>query len=175
MYSSLYIATFESFKDYIIDTVKMFYNNGIADGKFTFSQDYKLNVVNKDKSIQTATLLWLKDLNAINQQDIEIYNNLKQYRNKLAHELMTLLFEGLPIELPEKFSQLIQLRIKIEKWWILNIEIPTNPDFDLSPEIKEEDIMTSSEIFNKIILDMLSNDEKKASYYQYEFRKKFNK
>jgi len=45
---------------------------------------------------------------------------------------MDLLFEGLPEELPEKFLQLIILRVKIEKWWVFNIEIPTHPDFDVN-------------------------------------------
>jgi len=42
----------------------------------------------------------------------------------------------------------------------MNIEIPTNPDFDSSIEIKEDDITTSSQIFNQLIFDMLSGDEK---------------
>jgi len=88
---------------------------------------------------------------------------------------MTLLFECLPEELPEKFINLIQLKIKIEKWWLLNIEIPSDSDFDSIPEIKEEDILTSSQIFNQIIFDMLSGDEKKATYYYNEFKKQFNK
>jgi hypothetical protein len=173
MFSSLYIASFEAFKDYVVDTVKFFFNTGFADGEYTFSEKYNTKVKTKDKSILKATLLWLKELDAINDTDIENYDILMQYRNKLSHELMTLLFKGLPEELPEKFSQLIQLRIKIEKWWIMNIEIPTNPDFDSSPEIKEEDIMTSSQIFNQLVFDMLSGDEKKASYYQNEFKKRF--
>lgn len=53
---------------------------------------------------------------------------------------MDLLFEGLPEELPEKFLQLIILRVKIEKWWVFNIEIPTNPDFDAQEEISEENM-----------------------------------
>ncbi|MBI2271139.1 MAG: hypothetical protein HYU69_12405 [Bacteroidetes bacterium] len=65
------------------------------------------------------------------------------------------------------------MRVKIEKWWILNIDIPTNPDFDSSPEIKEDEIMTSSQIWNQIIFDMLSGDEKKASFYKKEFLKTF--
>lgn len=53
---------------------------------------------------------------------------------------MDLLFEELPEELPEKFLQLIILRVKIEKWWVFNIEIPTHPDFDAQEEISEENM-----------------------------------
>jgi hypothetical protein len=174
MFSSLYIASFEAFKDYVVNEVKFFFNTGFLEGEFTFSEEYSTKVIALDKSILKATLLWFKDLEAIDETDIEIYDDLRQYRNKLSHELMTLLYEGLPKELPEKFAQLISLRVKIEKWWIMNIEIPTNPDFDGSPAIKEEDVMTSSQIFNQLIFDMLSGDEKRASFYQNEFKERFN-
>jgi hypothetical protein len=175
MFSSLFIASFEAFKDYVVEEVKFFFNSGFSDGEITFSEDYNTKVKALDKSLLKATLLWLKDLDAIDDNDIQTYNELRQYRNKLSHELMTLLFEGLPKELPEKFAQLITLRVKIEKWWIMNIEIPTNPDFDATTEVKEEDIMTSSQMFNQLIFDVLSGDEKRASYYQNEFKQRFEK
>lgn len=170
IFSSLYIATYESFKDYITEEVKFFFNTGFSDGKYIFSESYNSDVLSKDKSITKATLLWLKEMGAIENEDIVIFSELIKYRNKLAHELMALLFEGLPKELPEKFLELIKLRVKIEKWWILNIEIPTNPDFDAHSEILDKDIVTSSQAFNQIILDMLSGDDKKASFYLNELK-----
>jgi len=175
MFSSLYIASFEAFKDYVVEEVKFFFHMGFVDGEFTFSDEYNTKVLALNKSVLKATLIWLKGLDAIDEKDIDTYNELRQYRNKLSHELMTLLFEGLPQELPEKFAQLIALRVKIEKWWIMNIEIPTNPDSDASTEVKEEDIMTSSQIFNQLIFDMLSGDEKRSSFYQNEFKARFKK
>ena len=171
IFSSLYIATFESFKDYVVEEVKFFFNTGFSDGEYTFSKEYNSKVLSKDKSVLKATLYWLKNFGAIEDRDIEIFNELRKYRNKLSHELMGLLFEGLPEELPEKFIQLIKLRVKIEKWWILNIEIPTNPDFNAQTEISENDIITSSQMFNQIILNMLSEDEKKANFYINELKK----
>lgn len=174
MFSSLYIATFESFKDYVIDEVKFFFHVGFSEGKDSFDPRYIESVKSKDtKYIDNASLLWLIEIEAISTEDFELYKELRQYRNKLSHELMTLLFEGLPEQLPEKFHQLIQLRTKIEKWWILNIEIPTSYDFASDKEITENDIFTSSQMFNQLIFDMLSGDEKKATYYRDEFIKKF--
>lgn len=170
IFSALYIATFESFKDYIVDEVKFFFNSGFTNGEFTFSERYKTEVLSKDKSIIKAIFLFLKDFGIIDENDIDIFNELRKYRNKLSHELMDLLFEGLPEELPEKFIQLIKLRVKIEKWWILNIEIPTS--LDPNNDILEKDIYTSSQIFNQIILDMLSGDEKRANFYMNELKKK---
>lgn len=173
MFSSLYIATFEAFKDYVVDEVKLFYNNGIEDGEYIFSEKYNLNVIKLDKSILKASLLWLRNLTVIDDNDIETFDELRQYRNKLSHELMTLLFEDLLKELPQKFVKLRTLRVKIEKWYIMNIEIPTNPYFEGKSEINEENIITSSQVFNQLFSDILSGDEKKASYYQNELKKKF--
>ena len=114
MFSSLYIASFEALKDYVVEEVKFFFNTGFSDGEFTFSDDYNIKVKAKDKSILKATLLWLKDSGAIDDNDIETFDKLRQYRNKLSHELTSLLFEGLPKELPEKFVQLIELRVKLK-------------------------------------------------------------
>jgi hypothetical protein len=175
MFSSLYIASFEAFKDYVLDEVKFFFHVGFTKGQDIFDPKYESSVKSKAKSPVKETLIWLKEMEGIDEKDIVLYEELRKYRNKLSHELMTLLFNGLPVEFPEKFSQLIQLRIKIEKWWILNIEIPTNPDFYSTQKIREEDIVTSSQIFNQLIFDMLSGDEKKASYYQNEFKMRFNK
>lgn len=173
IFSSLYIATYESFKGYVMEEVKFFFNNGFDNGKYIFSDSYNSDVLSKDKSAVKATLLWLKEHGAIEDRDIEIFDELRKYRNKLAHELMGLLFEGLPEELPDKFIELIKLRVKIEKWWILNIEIPTNPNFDADIDISDKDITTSSQIFNQLILDMLSEDENKAFFYQKEMKKNF--
>lgn len=175
MLSSLYIASFESFKDYVIQEVKFFFNNGFVDGEYIFDSKYKSHVTAKNKSPVKASLLWLEEMGATNQNDIRLYDELRQYRNKLSHELMDLLFEGLPEELPSKFAKLIELRIKIEKWWILNIEIPTNPDFDSEEVINEEGIMTSAQMFYRLFMDMLSGDEKTASYYKNEFKRYFNR
>src|SRR5690606_21344971 len=87
MFSSLFIASFEAFKDYVVEEVKFFFNSGFSDGEFTFSEDYNTKVKALDKSLLKATLLWLKDLDAIDDNDIQTYNELRQYRNKLSHEL----------------------------------------------------------------------------------------
>ena len=175
MFSSLYIATYESFKEYIIETVKYFYHKGWNDGKDIFSRDYDTRVLSKSKYPVMASLLWLKELEAIDEADIDLFGELREYRNKLSHQLMELLFEGLPKELPKKFSELIALRIQIEKWWALNIDIPTNPDLDLEAEINEESIVTHTQIFSKLIFDIILEDEKKAKYYQDELKKHFNR
>ncbi|MCZ4695529.1 hypothetical protein [Ancylomarina euxinus] len=167
---SIYIAFFETFKDYVVDEVKSFYNTGFAQNEDKFCLGYKKNVLVKDKNVLNASLIWLQEMNAICEQDIAKFHQLRKFRNKLTHEMMGLLFEGVD-ELPQQFKDLITLKIKIEKWWIMNVEIPSNPKFDGRDDIKEDDIGTSSEMLNRLITDILSDDEKTANYYKDEFIK----
>lgn len=174
MFASLYIATFESFKDYIIDEVKFFFHSGFKGDQDIFDPKYETHVKAKDKSVVKASLLWLLEMEAINENDILLFDDLREYRNKLSHELMTLLFEGIPEIIPAKFAELIQLRIKVEKWWLLNVELPTNPpDSDFGDGINEDNIITQSQIFNKLIFDILTGDEKTSTYYRDEFLKRY--
>jgi hypothetical protein len=173
LFSSLFIAYFESFKEYVVDEVKFFFNTGFTNGEYTFSDDYKNKVLIKDKSPVKATLLWLIEMEAAEDNDVLLYDQFRQLRNELSHNLMSLLFEGLPKDLPEKLMQLINLRVKIEKWWILNVEIPTGMEFESDKIPGEEDITTGSQIISRLIFDMLSGDEKKANYYKQEFEKRF--
>jgi hypothetical protein len=168
---SLYIATYESFKDYVIDEVKFFFNTGFTGDEFIFSPRYKTSVLDKNKSVLAASLLWLKEQEAISEADIDSFEDLRKYRNKLAHKMIDLLFEGSFDDFPQNLAALINLRVKIEKWWVLNIEIPTNPDFHATDDVSENDIQTSSEILYKIILDILSGDEEASNYYYKEFLK----
>lgn len=170
--SSLFIASFESLKDYIVEELKFFYNIGFSGDKYILSKEYTKDVLEKDKSVLKASLLWFKDNGALSDEDLMIFDRLRAYRNKLSHELMRLLFDDLLDNISEDFNKLLEIRIKIEKWWILNIEIPTNPDFDNREEITEDDITTPSQMIYKLILDMLSEDYDTAHFYINEMRKR---
>jgi hypothetical protein len=80
------------------------------------------------------------------------------------------IFEGLSENYYTHFNNLIELQIKIDRWWLFEIEIPTNPDFDGS-EIDLDNTMTGSQMMFKLIGDLLSDDEKTSNYYKDEFIK----
>ncbi|WP_321344492.1 hypothetical protein [uncultured Draconibacterium sp.] len=175
MLSSVFIAYFENTVDYIIDQPKSFFTNcyDSEKGEIT-SPDYKTKVLSLDKKNPVnASLLWFKDFNAINEEDIETFAVLRRYRNKLSHELPKILFdEGLETDTySENLNNLFSLRIKMEKWWILNIEIDfmeiENPE-----KIEEKDIVSGGETIYRLFMDLLSEDKEKAYYYTNELKKR---
>lgn len=166
MFASLYVALFESFKDSIIDKIRFFYCNGFNEQGYLVTEGYKLKVLSLDKSIFKSSLLWLKEVEALDDMDIETIDQLRQYRNKLSHELITLIFDCLLDDLPSKLIELIELRTKIEKWWILNVELPTQEEISGDMEIDEDNIVTGLQVIIQVILELISDDEKGSSFYQ---------
>ena len=167
--NSLYIANFEALNDYIVDQPKSFFETGFDENGTIVDPDYKEKVLDKDKKNPvTASLLWWKEQEAIDQTDIDTYHSVRKFRNQVTHEMLTFLFEGSD-ELPKHFADLMQLKIKLDRWWTINIEIPTNPDLDDLEEINPEEVVTSSEMLHYLISNILSEDEEKANFFMNAF------
>lgn len=136
--ASLFIAVFDNFKANIIDKVKYFYFSGIKDGVEQF-KDYEQDVLNKVKSKNNkqikATLLWLKENEFITEAEEILFAEFTNTRNKLAHEMNRMLIDGFSEEIYKLYAEMINLFSKIERKWIIDIEIPINP-----PDIPYEDI-----------------------------------
>ena len=75
-----------------------------------------------------------------------------------------MLVDGLPSDINERLNDMVSLLDKIEKWWITNVEIPINPDFDdMSVDVK--DIIPGRIVSLNILFDVaLGSDEKAMSY-----------
>lgn len=172
---SLYIAFFEATKDYITEQPKGFYSTGFcSETGIIVDPQYKCKVLSKDdRSVAKASLLWFVEQGAITLKDVEIFDELRKYRNVLVHEMFQRLYDGLDETFSKNFVSLIEFRLKIERWWVFNIEIPTS---DIDPEtIIEDEVLTGSQIWYRLVLDVLSEDEEKAKFYHSEFLKyKYN-
>ncbi len=171
--SSLYITFFESLKDYIVDKVKEFYLTGLEDNEFTYSSQYDEKItskITKKNKLLKVSLNWFVDCGAIEVDRVKEFDDLVDYRNFLAHEMSKFMFEGDFDVLEDKLEKLMKLQVDLDRWWILNIEIPTNPDFD-NKNIEEENVISSSEILYKIIMEVLSGDEESAWKYYEEYEK----
>ncbi len=129
---SLYIAVYENFKSTIVNNVKYFYWSGIKDGKEQF-ENYENEVLNKSQNKKNrtlrGTLQWLKDNNAINEEEHLLFEKITDRRNQLAHNMSELILNGLEADIIDLFTDMIKLFEKIEKWWIKEIEIPISGDF----------------------------------------------
>lgn len=157
--ASVFIAVYENFKSSIVDNVKYFYCIGFEDGK-ELIRGYEENVLSRVKSKNNrqikATLLWYKEHGAISNQDIEKFKTMTDLRNVLSHELLGKLLEGLPENILDVYFDMIALFEKITKWWIMEIEVPTSPDFtpEQYDEIAWEGVTSVALEFIKMMTDI---------------------
>lgn len=172
---SIYIAGFELLKNSIIDRIRSFLcpefdvNGDISDA------EYQSDVLRRNPSTLYASLDWLKDMGAINDEDIETFERVKTCRNHLTHRLFKFLAgDGLPSDFERCFSEMVALLHKIEVWWLVNVEIPTNPDFD-GEDIDEDGIRPGPVRGLQVLCAVALGAGKQSRFYLNEFRKQSGK
>jgi len=169
--ASLFITAFEMLKDSIIGRIRDFFTGGFHENGWIVNDNYKTKVLSLNKSPLYASLEWLKGMNVIDDEDIEEFNKIKNCRNEIAHEIANFISKGPKIDPLPLFSKMIDLLHKIEKWWILNVEIPTNPDFD-GQGIDEDGIVPGQIMTLRLLADIALGSEEESKLYYNNFIKR---
>jgi hypothetical protein len=169
---SLFIAIYENFKYTIVEHVRWFYCNGFQDGKPTFD-DYGREVLSKVESGKNkeirATLLWLEQADAININDSRFFREITNLRNSLAHDMAQQLLSPLKQELVDQCLEMLALFEKIERWWIIQVELPTDPDSPFETDESTEPEMATSlnvEFLKMATTIVLTSADKYKRMYQ---------
>ncbi len=165
--ASVYIAAFEILEDAIVERIYDFYVVGYRKAGISgivSDTQYNCEVLNLNKSPIYASLQWLKNAEAIVDSDILMFTRVKQCRNKIAHEMDHILDMGLPPEFADCFGEIVLLLDKIERWWIINVEIPTSPD-TVTEDINDEDVTPGGVLLVRVLLDIALGSEDASRYY----------
>ncbi|MCD6119433.1 hypothetical protein J7K50_06295 [bacterium] len=134
--ASLFIAAFEMLKSSIVDQVRFFFvNRWIADDPSGIAE-YEEHVLSLDKNRNPldASLEFFRSMSAIDDADIEVFRRARAMRNKLVHEFPGMRDFSKPIDIFGLFTDMHSLLIKIDTWWIRNVEATLIPDFDPDDE-----------------------------------------
>lgn len=164
---SLYISLYEKLEDTIISRIKEFHTVIEPDEKEYNDKVLKLydpkkcpKINNQSKRL-ISSLIWLLNQNAITDSDILTISNLKKERNKLTHEMFNIIVQGLPKDIHLRFLEMINVFNKIEKWWIVEIEIPTSCYFENVNDIDFENVMSGNMCVLQLILNISLNGSNK--------------
>ena len=163
--ASLYVTAFELLKESIVGRLRSFYMVGFDTEGDIHDEKYETSVLSRNKSPVYASLNWLLESGAIEECDIQSFERIKTTRNSLAHELPSLVMEGKDLKHIERFQELVALLRKIEVWWVVNLEIPTNPDFD-GQDIDEGGIVPSPVLMIQVMLEVVSGSGTLLNHYR---------
>ncbi|NKE72845.1 hypothetical protein [Candidatus Manganitrophus noduliformans] len=170
MAASIYIAGFQALRDSVVGRIRDFFWVGFDKSGDKIDPKYMSDVLSRNKSPLYASLDWLKEMNAINDHDLSTFDRVKACRNTLAHKLFSALgTEGLPADFEQCFTDMVSLLRKIEVWWITNVDIPTNPDYDGS-DIDEDGLIPGPVMGMQLLFDIALGDDKQSKFYYNQFR-----
>lgn len=170
--ASIYIAGFEVLKDSVVGRIRSFFWTGFDESGDKIDPKYQSEVLARNRSPVYASLEWLKEMHAIDGGDVAVFNRVRSCRNALAHNLLSTLGSGgLPPDFGQCFRDMVALLCKIEVWWITNVEIPANPDYDGS-EVDEDGIVPGPVMSMQLLMDIALGDEERSRFYYDEFRKR---
>jgi hypothetical protein len=163
--ATMFITTFEILKNSVVDHLRNFYTNGWDESGPNISSEYQSKVISRNKSVLYASLEWLHESGAISSKDLEKYERLKKTRNLLAHQLFEAVTGQVESKHEAQFEELVELLRKVEVWWVVNLEIATNPDFD-GQEIDEEGIVPGSILSLQMLIEVASGNTELLEHWR---------
>jgi hypothetical protein len=122
-------------------------------------------VLSKHKRPLYASLQWLQEHGAIDDGDLATFEKLNATRNLLAHQLFAVVTGQVESEHVAQFDALWALLRKIGVWWVVNVEIPTNPDYD-GQEIDEGGIVPGSVITLQMLFEVASGNTELLEHWR---------
>ncbi len=168
--AALFIVGFELLKDTVVDRIRRFFWRGFNENGEIIDPEYD-TVLSKNKSPVYASLDWLAEQEAIDEGDRQTFERIKQCRNEIAHEMLNVLSQGLPPEFADRFSELLALLRKIEVWWIVGVDVPSDPQFD-GQTINEEGIVPGPILNLRLLHDIALGPPDVSRFYYEELRKR---
>ncbi len=172
--ASVFIAGFEALKESIVGRIRSFFWTGFDESGDKLDPKYESDVLSRNKSPVYASLEWLKERGAVDDQDLAAFGRVKTCRNTLAHELLSALgSEGLPPDFEERLKEMLEMLKKIEVWWIANVEIPTDPDLD-GAENNEDGITTGPVVVLQLLVEIALGEPERSYVYYQEFCRRTN-
>lgn len=173
--SSIYITAYETCKESILDKLKSFYSDyWDKDGPHP-GKAYETEVLARSKSPLQGTLLWFKARGAITQTDIEVFSRARELRNRVAHDLPKFLSEPSHEIDQNTFQGLLEVTHKIGVWWVINVEVATDPDYD-GEKVDASEVQTGTILMIHMMMDIAYGNEPEEGYYYNavnEFRGQF--
>ena len=156
--AAMFITAFEILKDSIVSDVREFYTNGFDESGPTVGDEYQIKVLSRNRSPLYASLQWLRENGAIGDEDLAIFEKLKLTRNQLAHELFAVVIGQVESGHEAQFADLVALLRKIGVWWVVNVEVPTNPDFNGQEGIDEANIVPGTALVLQMFIEVATGN-----------------
>ncbi len=166
--ASLFLAAYETLRASVVDQLKDFFCTGFDEDGYTYSPEYEAKVLSRHKSPLGASLLWLREMGVISENELARVDHIRAHRNEIAHDLPRFITNANSNVSIALIAEVCELVVKIDQWWIREVEIPTHPNF--TPEqldsIDYTGVASGRMMFLRLMIDIATgDDEQTIAYY----------
>jgi hypothetical protein len=165
--ASIFLAAYEILRASIIDRIRDFFTRGFDENGLIINESYRNEVLSLDRSPLRASLLWLKESSAIGNAEIELVNAIREHRNELAHDLPKFIATADAEINIRLLGSIYDLVTQIDRWWIQEVEIPINSDFD-GQEVNNKDIQSGNMLFLQIMIRTVTGEDFSAMWNEFQ-------
>ncbi|MEL6885320.1 MAG: hypothetical protein AAFP87_12485 [Pseudomonadota bacterium] len=168
--TGLFLVAHEMLLSAIKDRTHDFYSNTwTSNDGWKPSPAYREKVLSLDPKGKNdplrASVVWLRQIEAIDDEDEASIRKLTEERNRLAHELRSVLGGTIEHDFEGLFPKLVHLVAKIDRWWIVNVELATDPEL-AGKEFDQEGVTPGSLMLLQVLNQVaLGNDEEAWALY----------
>jgi hypothetical protein len=158
----IYLAAYEMFKNSLVDRPRDFFWNGFEKGKDTIDPKYQTEVLSLDpKHKFRASALWWKKKGVLTDDDVLLAGKIREHRDEIAHDIPRFLGTADGVIRVDLLEAIFEMLSKIDTWWIREVEIPTNPDFDDREFTKQEldDVKSANMVFLSLLMPIVHGDD----------------
>jgi hypothetical protein len=162
--ASLFLVAHEMLVSAVKSRLHDFYLVGFDERGLRYSPRYAEQVLCLDpkgkKDPWRASLVWLEQREVIDPSDAENIRLCTNARNAFAHELNEIISGRTNPDFDSLFPILVELVVKIDKWWIINVELETDPD--RVDDIDLEGVVPGSQLMLSIVHQCAIGDQEAA-------------
>ncbi len=171
--AGIFLAAYEMLKASIIERPKEFFAQDWSAAKGWQCSDYYREVVlSKDPKGKAdalrSSIAWLLEVGALSEEDVSDFRTLTDARNQFAHELSAVATGTNSPDFEALFPILRQMLASLERWWIVNVEMELEEDWN-AEDLNVDEILPG----RLITLDVMSNtaigDEEAAWRFYNDF------
>jgi hypothetical protein len=135
-----------------------------AAGLFLIGYEFLKGSLGRDKDVAVASLLWFQSSGAITESDVAEFHRIRQQRNALAHETLKYISEHGRTDYAPLLAAMLALLERIESWWIVNIEVLCNEEYD-GQEIHNEDVSSGVVIMMQLLVALALDPGQVTDHY----------
>ena len=135
--------------------------NRVFDHNELYKEITKGRIINgrKVKDEFLNIIQWLKELNAINEEEASLVAQLREKRNLYAHDMPNLIRNGVPECDAKSLFDLLQIFNKLDKWWINEIEIPITAEAEVADNYDKNSVVSVDLLAFKVMINTLYGNE----------------